>query len=187
MAAASVTVAHVDGVSLVAPCGALCAAAVAQVQPCLAPLLTRQPPILVIDLSHVPDCDRAGLRLLALTAQIAADHGGQVRLAAPTPAVGRALRHAGIPDIMPIFGSITGAVCRDTRDLLLIPTRSGHARPPGRPPATALSPVNCRPWVYRYHAARTIRSGRDRRWTGRRAPRGVACHEHGSAANFVVG
>lgn len=88
----------------------------------LAPLLAQPHPILVIDLSRVPACDVTGrLLLLHVAADVAAGHGGEVRLAAPPAPLCRALRQAGAMGAVATFRTVTGAVDADLLDLLTTP------------------------------------------------------------------
>jgi anti-anti-sigma factor len=121
MGAVAVTVSHAGATAVVAPRGDLTAAAVVHIEAYLAPLLAQPHPILVIDLSQVPACDATGLLLLQVAAGVAADHAGEVRLAAPPAPLCRALRRAGTMRVVATFRTVTGAVHGDLLDLLATP------------------------------------------------------------------
>jgi anti-anti-sigma factor len=132
MGAVSVTVASTGAAAVVALRGDLAAAAVVQIEPYLAPLLSQRHPILVVDLAQVPSCDETGLLLLDVTARVATGGAGELRLAAPQPGVCRALRQAGIMRMIATFSSVTGALHGDALDLLATPhspTRAARTSP----------------------------------------------------------
>lgn len=121
MAAVRASATRTDDLSVLRIEGELTAGTVLHVEACLAPLLQVTRPRLVIDLSRVRVCDCTGATMLDVTARIAADHGGEVRLAAPTAAVCRTLRGAGIMRVAGTYGSINGALRADPIDLLATP------------------------------------------------------------------
>jgi anti-sigma B factor antagonist len=114
----SAAVTEHDGVTIVALRGDLTGPAVLRAQSYLAPLLRQTPPILVVDLSGLDTCDCTGALMLMVAAQVAADCGGEVRLAAPPASVIRALRQAGTVRAAGMFGTVPGAVHADRHDLL---------------------------------------------------------------------
>ena len=81
---------------------------VGALEPMLTGLLVADRPWLVIDLSEVAVCDTAGAAMLAGAARLARERGGEVRLAAPSPAMSSWL----MTDI-PTFTSVDGAVEAD--------------------------------------------------------------------------
>src|SRR3954468_9217368 len=98
--------------------GLLVDGTVATVEPVLAGLLGADEPRLVLDVSQVTVCDTAGAGLLVSVAGTARDRGGELRLAAPSPAI-RAWLHvaAGMSGIA-AFASVEGALEADPRDLV---------------------------------------------------------------------
>jgi anti-anti-sigma factor len=92
---------------------ALTGATVLRVQRQLTAALHGHPPCVVLDLSGVHDCDAAGATLLYAFASVAADRGGEVRLAnVPTPILAT-LAHSGLFDIAAAFTTVTGARAGD--------------------------------------------------------------------------
>jgi len=85
------------------------------------------PPRVVLDAGGVHDCDAAGATLLYAFASLAADRGGEVRLAnIPTPILAT-LGDSGLFDIAAAFTTVTGAHAGD---------RAGQiAGQPGQRPA----------------------------------------------------
>ncbi|QLE72114.1 STAS domain-containing protein [Streptomyces rectiverticillatus] len=73
---------------------------------------------LILDLSGVTSCDALGLGLLVATARRARHSGGDLWLAAPRPAVARALKASGLSRLLPVGSNRTAAI------------RTGPARPP---------------------------------------------------------
>ena len=65
---------------------------------------------LVIDLSLVSHADASGLAVLVGTARRARLLGGSLRLAAPTPAMTKALRAAGLDMQLDIFPTVQSAI-----------------------------------------------------------------------------
>ena len=65
---------------------------------------------LVIDLSLVSHTDASGLAVLVGTARRARLLGGSLRLAAPTPAMTKALRAAGLDMQLDIFPTVQSAI-----------------------------------------------------------------------------
>jgi anti-sigma B factor antagonist len=70
---------------------------------------------LVMDLSLVSQVDAGGLAFLVGTARRARLLGGSLRLAAVTPAVGLALRAAGLDRLLEIFPTVQSAVSTPAR------------------------------------------------------------------------
>jgi anti-anti-sigma factor len=121
MGAVSVTITSQGHMTVVTPHGDLTAATFTQMEACLAPLLARQQPLLIIDLSQVTTCDATGLLLLDVAARVAADSAGVLRLAAPPGGVCRALRQAGTMHLIATYRTVTGGVADDMLDLLATP------------------------------------------------------------------
>jgi anti-sigma B factor antagonist len=82
-------------------------------EPQLATLLTRPGSVLVIDLAGVDLCDRAGFAMLEACHRAAAVAGVEVRLAAPSAPVGRALRSSGLMHNLPVFSTVDAAARGD--------------------------------------------------------------------------
>ncbi|UNO40664.1 STAS domain-containing protein [Streptomyces sp. MST-110588] len=59
--------------------------------------------LLVVEMSGVTDCGAAGLAPLVAAARRARFHGGDLRLAAPSPAVVNALRTSGLGRLLPVL------------------------------------------------------------------------------------
>jgi anti-anti-sigma regulatory factor len=95
--------------------------AVVRAQSYLAPLLRQNPPILGIDMSGLHGCDPTGALMLMVAARVAADCGGQIRLAAPPATVGRVLRQAGTLRVARVYTTVYAAVRADRHDLLAAP------------------------------------------------------------------
>jgi anti-sigma B factor antagonist len=98
--------------------GLLVDGTVATVEPVLARLLGADEPRLVLDVSQVTVCDTAGAALLASVAGLARDRGGELRLAAPSPAIRSWLHVAVAMSGIAAFGTVEGALEADPRDLL---------------------------------------------------------------------
>jgi anti-anti-sigma factor len=122
----SATIDVVDGAVIVALDGDLSGPAVLAVECYLAPLLRHRPPKLVVDLSRVRTCDSMGALILDVAARVAADCGGELRLAAPRAKVCRALRQAGTMAVAGTYASVSGALHDDLLDLLATPDRDSH-------------------------------------------------------------
>jgi anti-sigma B factor antagonist len=90
--------------------GGLDVAAAATVREQLLRLLRRGPSRLVLDLSLVSHVDNRGLAVLVSTQRRARLLGGSLRLAAVRPAVGAALRAAGLDRMLEIFPTVQSAV-----------------------------------------------------------------------------
>lgn len=69
--------------------------------------------LLVLDLSHVPSCDVAGLPVLIGTQRRARQLGISVRLAAPSPAVVNVLRSTGLERSFTICQDRSGALASE--------------------------------------------------------------------------
>ncbi|UWP80865.1 STAS domain-containing protein [Dactylosporangium fulvum] len=98
--------------------GLLVDGTVATVEPVLAGCLAAHEPRLVLDVSQVTVCDTVGAALLVSVADTARDRGGEVRLAAPSPAIRSWLGVAAGMSGIAVFGSVDGAVDADPRDLI---------------------------------------------------------------------
>jgi ABC-type transporter Mla MlaB component len=78
---------------------------VCALEPMLTGLLVAERPWLVIDLSEVAVCDTFGAAMLAGAARLALERGGELRFAAPSPAMGPWLGAT-----ITAFASVDGAV-----------------------------------------------------------------------------
>src|SRR3954452_24398823 len=98
--------------------GLLVEGTVATIEPVLAGLLVADEPRLVLDVSQVTVCDTTGADLLVGVAGLARARGGELRLAAPSPAIrpwrGVAVGMSGIAT----FATVEGALAAAPRDLL---------------------------------------------------------------------
>jgi anti-anti-sigma factor len=90
----------------------------ARVERVLAGILVAPEPRLVLDVSAVTVCDTAGAALLVSVADLARDRGGELRLAAPSPAIRSWLHVAAGMSGIAVFGTVDGALEADPRDLL---------------------------------------------------------------------
>ncbi|GAA2361700.1 STAS domain-containing protein [Dactylosporangium salmoneum] len=120
--------------------GLLVDGTVATIEPVLAGLLVPDEPHLVLDLSQVTVCDTTGAALLVGVAETARARGGELRLAAPSPAIRSWLPVAPGMSGIATFATVEGALEADPRDLL---GPAAHAEPPASaciddPPARKL-------------------------------------------------
>jgi anti-anti-sigma regulatory factor len=100
--------------------GLLVEGTVETVEPVLAGCLVVAEPRLVLDVSQVTVCDTAGAALLVRVADLARLRGGELRLAAPSPAIRSWAQVAAGMDGIAAFASVEGAVDADPRDLLVV-------------------------------------------------------------------
>ncbi|MEV4508830.1 STAS domain-containing protein [Dactylosporangium sp. NPDC049525] len=98
--------------------GLLVEGTVETVEPVLAGCLVLAEPRLVLDVSQVTVCDTAGAALLVRVAELAWQRGGELRLAAPSPAIRSWSQVAAGMDRIAAFATVEGAVDADPRDLL---------------------------------------------------------------------
>ncbi|WP_426506180.1 STAS domain-containing protein [Dactylosporangium sp. McL0621] len=98
--------------------GLLVEGTVATIEPVLAGLLVADEPRLVLDVSQVTVCDTTGAELLVGVAGLARDRGGELRLAAPSPAIRSWLGIAAGMSGIAAFATVEGALDADPRDLL---------------------------------------------------------------------
>jgi anti-anti-sigma factor len=98
--------------------GLLVEGTVETVEPVLAGCLVVAEPRLVLDVSQVTVCDTAGAALLVRVAELAWQRGGELRLAAPSPAIRSWAQVAAGMDGIAAFATVEGAVDADPRDLL---------------------------------------------------------------------
>jgi anti-sigma B factor antagonist len=98
--------------------GLLVDGTVATIEPVLAGLLVADEPRLVLDVSQVTVCDTTGAALLVSVAELARDRGGELRLAAPSPAIRSWLPVAAGMSGIATFATVEGALDADPRDLL---------------------------------------------------------------------
>ncbi|WP_432828999.1 STAS domain-containing protein [Dactylosporangium sp. CA-092794] len=115
--------------------GLLVDGTVATIEPVLAGLLVADEPRLVLDVSQVTVCDTTGAALLVSVAGTARERGGELRLAAPSPAIRSWLHVAAGMSAIATFATVEGAVDADPRDLLgtAQPLAACVDEPPGRP------------------------------------------------------
>jgi anti-anti-sigma factor len=144
--------------------GLLVEGTVATIEPVLAGLLVADEPRLVLDVSQVTVCDTTGAGLLVGVAGVARSRGGELRLAAPSPAIrswlGVAVGMSGIAT----FATVEGALDADPRDLL------GPALPP---PAACIDdpPAPIRTFPHGRPRWRVNPPGRSRSRRGPASPR----------------
>jgi anti-anti-sigma factor len=105
---------HPRSATVLALYGRLVHDTVQSLEPMLAGLLVVERPRLIVDLSEVADCDPAGAAMLARAARLARQQGGELRIAAPSAAVGPWLH----PLDVAVFGTVDGAVEADQLDLV---------------------------------------------------------------------
>jgi anti-anti-sigma regulatory factor len=98
--------------------GLLVDGTVATIEPVLAGLLVADEPRLVLDVSQVTVCDTTGAELLVSVAGVARERGGELRLAAPSPAIRAWLPVATGMSGIATFGTVEGALEADPRDLV---------------------------------------------------------------------
>jgi anti-anti-sigma factor len=116
--------------------GTLTAATAPVLETALIELLTGQTKI-VIELDGITSCDSVGTRLLGDAAAVATEHGGEVRLAAPSTTICGWLRVGDLMARVPTFCTVTGAVRADLLDLVATPDRQPEPWTPS--PARALA------------------------------------------------
>lgn len=114
--------------------GLLVEGTVETVEPVLAGCLVAAEPRLVLDVSQVTVCDTAGAALLVRVATLAWQRGGELRLAAPSPAIRSWAQVAAGMETIAAFATVEGAVEADPRDLL---TSAGQ-QPGGDSPAACV-------------------------------------------------
>jgi anti-sigma B factor antagonist len=102
--------------------GALTAATATVLETALIDLLNGRAKI-VIDLAGITNCDRTAISLLSGAAVVAADHGGELRLAGPSATICAWLRATDLMTRVPTFLTVGGAVHADLLDLLATPDR----------------------------------------------------------------
>jgi anti-sigma B factor antagonist len=98
------------GRSIVKLCGALDAAAAQELRDRLIDVLHGGASPLILDLSHVPSCDAAGLAMLIGTQRRARLLDSVVLLAAPCSSVAKLLRSAGLHRRFTIYPDVRGAL-----------------------------------------------------------------------------
>ncbi|MFC4999905.1 STAS domain-containing protein [Dactylosporangium cerinum] len=109
--------------------GLLVEGTVETVEPVLAGCLVAAEPRLVLDVSQVTVCDTAGAALLVRVATLAWQRGGELRLAAPSPAIRSWAQVATGMDTIAAFATVEGAVEADPRDLLTGGAAAGGSLP----------------------------------------------------------
>jgi anti-sigma B factor antagonist len=108
----------VHGAHVLELAGQLTRMTVLLLEPQLAKLLTRTGSILVVDLTKVDACDRAGIAMLEAGHRAATVAGVELRLAAPSAPAGRVLHSAGLLTVLPVFDSVDAAARGDALGLL---------------------------------------------------------------------
>jgi anti-anti-sigma factor len=98
--------------------GLLVDGTVATIEPVLEGLLVAEEPRLVLDVSQVTVCDTTGAALLVSVADRAFERGGELRLAAPSPAIRSWLTIAPGMSGIAAFATVEGALDADPRDLI---------------------------------------------------------------------
>ncbi|MEV0128357.1 STAS domain-containing protein [Dactylosporangium sp. NPDC050688] len=109
--------------------GLLVEGTVETVEPVLAGCLVAAQPRLILDVSQVTVCDTAGAALLVRVAELAWQRGGELRLAAPSPAIRSWAQVAAGMDGIAAFATVEGAVEADPRDLLTGAGAAGQGAP----------------------------------------------------------
>jgi anti-anti-sigma factor len=112
----------VHGAHVLELAGQLTRMTVLLLEPQLAKLLTRTGSVLVVDLTKVDACDRAGVAMLEAGHRAANVAGVELRLAAPSAPAGRVLHSAGLLTVLAVFDSVDAAARGDA--LGLLPRRS---------------------------------------------------------------
>lgn len=122
--------------------GLLVEGTVETVEPVLAGCLVADAPWLVLDLSQVTVCDSAGAALLLRVAELARQRGGELRFAAPSPAIRSWSQVADGVSGIAAFATVEGALEADPRDLLPspAPAAAGCIDEPGRSPFAGRRP-----------------------------------------------
>ena len=118
--------------TIVSLCDALDFAAAPALRERLIDVLHRGTDLLILDLSHVPSCDPAGLAVLIATQRRARLLGIPVRLVAPSLPVSKLLRSTGLKRNFTICPDLSGALERHGHE----PT--GLASAPATMPAVAV-------------------------------------------------
>lgn len=89
--------------------GAVTHEAAAVLQHCMRTLQRQFQPVVVLDLSGLQFIASAGLGALVAMRELVRVRGGELRLAAPTPAVLEILTITGLGRLFPLYGDITQA------------------------------------------------------------------------------
>jgi anti-sigma B factor antagonist len=105
------------------PVGPLTARTTAVLEAALGQLFGTDATKFIVDLSGATRCDDEGVAILSSAGTVAAERGGELRLAAPTPAVCAWLRVSGLMNRIPTFVTVAGAVRADMLDLIWVPER----------------------------------------------------------------
>jgi anti-sigma B factor antagonist len=95
----------------------------------LTPLLTTDPPRIVLDLSAVEICDSSGLNLIAGSHHTATRHGGWLRVVGLQPMVRRVVDATNLDRLLSIHTTVDDAIhgrLADTADTRPQRQRSGH-------------------------------------------------------------
>jgi anti-anti-sigma factor len=103
------------GRSIVRLRGALDVASARELRERLIDVLHRGATSVIIDLSHVPSCDAAGLAVLIGTQRRARLRGSVMLLAAPSLPVAKVLRSTGLDRCFTIYPDLPGAIASQRR------------------------------------------------------------------------
>lgn len=98
-----------NGIRLIRLTGRLDIAGVSEIETRFAESCAGDNARVVVDLSGVAFLASSGIRLLTLTAQSVARHGGRTVLLNPTPEVHHVLDVTGIPSVIPIHSHMESA------------------------------------------------------------------------------
>ncbi|MGH3264340.1 MAG: STAS domain-containing protein [Trebonia sp.] len=90
-------------------------------------VLRRRIDLLILDLSHVTSCDVAGLAVLIGIQRRAGLLGIAMRLVAPSPPVGKALRATGLNRNFTIYPDLSGALAPERHEPATSATASARA------------------------------------------------------------
>ncbi|MGI5237377.1 STAS domain-containing protein [Dactylosporangium sp. CA-139066] len=144
--------------------GLLVEGTVATIEPVLEGLLVADEPRLVLDVSQVTVCDTTGAALLVSVAGRARERGGELRLAAPSPAIRSWFTVAPGMSGIATFATVEGALEADPHDLL------GEPAPRERP-AECVDEPPARTFPHGRPRWRVNPSGRARSRRGPASPR----------------
>jgi anti-sigma B factor antagonist len=69
-----------------------------------------KPRLLLADMTALAFIDSAAMQMIITAHRVFRHEGGTLALASPGPAVARALKLAGISDVVPVYGSVADAI-----------------------------------------------------------------------------
>jgi anti-sigma B factor antagonist len=72
----------------------------------LAGVVAQSPEAITVDLTATSFCDSAGINVLAHVHQLAAENGGQLRIALGDSPVGRIIQLIGLDEIVPVYRDV---------------------------------------------------------------------------------